>query len=249
MKEFFIDDDGIRLHAKLDMPEGKEKCPLVLLIPGFTGHMEEPHILGVKDAILAAGCASLRVELYGHGLSGGAFHDHTLFKWFSNLMRVTEYAKSLPFVTDLYICGHSQGGLIVILAAGMRPDDFKALIPLAPATNIPEGARKGRLLGMPFDPEHLPDEVEVWEEKLSGNYFRCAQLIHVEDAIAHFRKPVLLVHGDADEAVPVQCSIDAHEQFADSRLVLVPGDDHCYGSHLDIVQEAVRTFLEEMEKQ
>ena len=29
MKEFYIADDGIQLHAKLDVPEEKEKCPLV----------------------------------------------------------------------------------------------------------------------------------------------------------------------------------------------------------------------------
>ncbi len=28
MEEFYIDCDGIRLHAKLDKPEGADKCPL-----------------------------------------------------------------------------------------------------------------------------------------------------------------------------------------------------------------------------
>ena len=26
MKEFYISDDGLRLHAKLDMPEGADRC-------------------------------------------------------------------------------------------------------------------------------------------------------------------------------------------------------------------------------
>ncbi|MCR5294954.1 MAG: lysophospholipase [Lachnospiraceae bacterium] len=247
MKEFFIEDDRIHLHAKLDMPEGKDKCPLVLLIHGFTGDMEEPHIIGVKDAILDAGCASFRVEMYGHGKSEGAFREHTLFKWISNVMRATEYARSLPFVTDLYICGHSQGGLLVILAAGMRPDAYKGLIPLSPALSIPEDARKGSLLGQPFDPEHIPDEVEIWDHKLSGNYFRCAQLIHVEDAISRCKKPVLFIHGDADEAVPVRCSIEAARQYPDSRLLLLPGDDHCYGHHLDLAKKVLTEFLKDTE--
>ena len=132
MKEFYITDDRIRLHAKLETPDGREKCPLVLLFHGFTGDMEEAHIVGVKDAMLESGCAVLRVELYGHGKSEGEFKDHTLFKWFSNAMCVTDYAKTLPFVTDLYISGHSQGGILAMMAAGARPDDYKAVIPLPP---------------------------------------------------------------------------------------------------------------------
>ena len=36
MKEFYIDSDGIKLHAKLDKPEGADKCPLCIVIHGFT---------------------------------------------------------------------------------------------------------------------------------------------------------------------------------------------------------------------
>ena len=150
----------IQLHAKLDMPEEKEKCPLVIVFHGLTGNMEERHITAVSNAMNEIGFATLRVELYGHGKSGGAFEQHNLMKWINNAMTVTDYAKTLDFVTDLYICGHSQGGLLTMLAAGMRADDFKAAIPMSPAIVIPDGARKGNLLGQPFDPEHIPDMVE-----------------------------------------------------------------------------------------
>ena len=43
----YIQDDGMRLHIKIDRPEG-EKCPLVVVIHGFTGHMEEEHITAVS---------------------------------------------------------------------------------------------------------------------------------------------------------------------------------------------------------
>ena len=145
MKEFYITDDGIQLHAKLDMPEEKEKCPLVIVFHGLTGNMEERHITAVSNAMNEIGFATLRVELYGHGKSGGAFEQHNLMKWINNAMTVTDYAKTLDFVTDLYICGHSQGGLLTMLAAGMRADDFKAAIPMSPAIVIPDGARKGNL--------------------------------------------------------------------------------------------------------
>ena len=247
MKEFYINDDGIKLHAKLEMPynyrEG-EKCPLVIVVHGFTGHMEEDHITGVAEEISEAGFAALRVEMYGHGKSDGEFREHTLYKWIGNMLRVVEYAGSLDFVSGLYLCGHSQGGLLVMLIAGMCPDHFKAVIPMSPAWMIPEYTRKGEILGTRFDPLNIPDELVQGEDHvLNGNYMRVAQTIHVEDEIARYNGPVLIIHGDQDEAVPYEYGVKAAELYHDARLVTIKGDDHCYGRHLDLVREAVKEFL------
>ena len=51
MKEFFIDSDGIKLHAKLDRPDETAQGPLCILVHGFTGHMEEPHIVAMQQAM------------------------------------------------------------------------------------------------------------------------------------------------------------------------------------------------------
>ncbi|MBP5726766.1 MAG: alpha/beta fold hydrolase, partial [Clostridia bacterium] len=196
----YITDDGIRLNAKLDMPENHPgKCPLVIVIHGFTGHMEERHIVAVSRTLNEIGYATLRVDMYGHGNSDGKFEDHTLYKWLTNAMTVIDYARSLDFVTDLYLCGHSQGGMTVMLAGAMKRDVIKGLIPLSPAWMLPEGARKGTLLGQVFDPDHIPDVLPAWGDRgLKGNYVRVAQTIHVEEAIDRFTGPVLIVHGDAD---------------------------------------------------
>ena len=241
----YITEDGLRLHAKLDMPEDAgEKCPLVLVIHGFTGHMEEEHIVSVAKAINECGYATLRVEMYGHGQSDGEFRKHTLYKWLTNALTVIDYARNLDFATGLFLCGHSQGGLLVMLAAAMKRDIVKGLIALSPACMIPEIARQGELLGLQFDPDRIPDTLDAWDgRKLDGNYARVAQTIHVEEAIARYDGPVLIVHGDEDEAVPVQYGIDAAKAYRNAELVLIPGDDHCYNRHLDQVVDAVKAWL------
>ena len=249
-KEFFIRVDGCRVHAKLDFPEkAADRCPLLLVIHGFTGHMEERHITAVAQTANELGIASLRVEMYGHGKSDGLFEDHTLYKWLTQAMAVTDYAKGLDFVTELYLTGHSQGGLTAILTAGLKPDAFKAVLPLSPANMIPEGARKGNILSLSFDPDHIPDYLtgDDWYYgiRLNGNYARAAQTLHVEEAILRYKGPVLLVHGDADTEVPVECSIRAADEYKNAKLVLIPGDTHCYDHHLEMVTEAVRSFLRE----
>ena len=116
-----IMDDGIALRAVLERPEA-ERCPLVIVLHGFTSTMDRPHTLAACRAMRAAGFATLRFDLYGHGGSGGEFRDHTLYKWISNTLAVIAYARGLAFVTEIWLSGHSQGGLTAALAGGMAPD-------------------------------------------------------------------------------------------------------------------------------
>lgn len=249
-KEYYIEDDGIKLHLKLDRPDGYmdgSKCPLAIVIHGLTGHMEERHIIAVSETMNDLGIATLRAEMYGHGKSGGDFENHNLFRWLNNAMAVVDHARTLDFVSDMYVCGHSQGGVTAVMLAGMMPEVFKAAIPLSPAVMITEGARRGMALRGGFDPDNVPDEIPVNEEKkVKGNYIRAAQMLDVDWAISHYKKPVLIVHGDEDEAIPVQYAREAAAKYADARLVIVPGDDHCYNRHLDLVLDAVKSFMMEI---
>lgn len=238
-------DDGIRLNAKLDMPQAETgKCPLVILIHGFTGHMEERHITAVARMLNEIGCAVLRIDMYGHGNSEGEFRNHTLYKWLTNVMTAVDYAHTLDFVTDLYLCGHSQGGLTVMLAAALERDRVRGIIPMSPGICIPEDARQGNVLGIRFDPDSIPDEIRSpkgWV--LGGNHLRVAQSIHVEEAIDRYDGPVLLVHGDADETIPVGCSVEAAARYRNASLRIIRGDTHCYDRHLDEAVEAVREWM------
>lgn len=244
MKEYYIDDDGIKIHAKLEMPKGVDKCPLVIVVHGFTGDMEEEHITGAADAIVESGYAALRVEMYGHGKSGGEFRNHTLYKWIGNMLAVIDHVKTLDFVTDIYICGHSQGGLLVMLIAGMCPDILRGVIPMSPAWMIPECTRLGELLGDRMDPKHIPDEFyQNGDNLLSGNYIRVAQTIHVEEQIERYDGPVLIIHGTDDETVPFEYGKKAAEMYKNAKLVPVEGDDHCFNFHLDAVKDAIKDYL------
>ena len=94
-------DDGIELDAVYTQPEGKDRGPVCILIHGFTGWKEEEHIMAVEQALLEAGVAVLRADMYGHGASGGKFHDHTLFKWMTNAMTLVDYVRELEYTTDI----------------------------------------------------------------------------------------------------------------------------------------------------
>jgi hypothetical protein len=130
-----------------------------------------------------------------------------------------------------------------MLAAGLKHEQISGLIALSPACMIPELARNGNLLGLDFDPVNIPETLSAWDNQvLDGNYVRVAQKIRVEDYIDAYAGPVLVVHGDQDGAVPVEYGIRAAERYRDSKLVIIPGDDHCYAFHLDQVVKAVKDW-------
>ena len=128
----------------------------------------------------------------------------------------------------------------------MCPDDLKAILPLSPAWVIPENARSGSMLGTSFDPEHIPDYFELEGAKINGDYFRVAQILHLEDFVKAYKGPVCIIHGDDDEAVPVQYAYKLQDMYSDCSLEIVHGDDHCFTRHLDVMVEKLAGFIEKV---
>ena len=243
MQNLTIMDDGIRLSAVLERPN-KDRCPLVIVLHGFTSNKEKGHTLAACRAMREVGCATLRFDLYGHGESGGKFRDHTLYKWISNTLAVLEYARTLDFVTDIYLSGHSQGGLTAALVGGMAPDLVKGMILRAPAFMIPRCAREGSMLGKGFDPLRVPREAEILPGMvLGGSYIRVAQTLHVEDAVDRFPGPVLLLHGDADDVVPLADSVEAAGRYRDCQLAVISGETHHFDRSPERMETLIRDWL------
>ncbi len=238
-----IYDDGIQLNAVLEKPEGVDFCPLVILLHGFTSAMDRPHNLLAAAAMRDAGFATLRFDLYGHGTSGGEFRKHTIWKWISNTMAVIDHCLELGY-TEVYLSGHSQGGLVAALVAGMETDRIRGLILRAPAFMIPQCARDGNLLGQRIDPDHIPDSLPTIKGlTLDGNYVRVAQTIRVEDAADRFRNPILILHGDEDDTVPLADSHRMAQLYRNCELTVIAGETHHFDRHPDQMQEAIRTWL------
>ena len=211
-----IYDDGIQLNAVLEKPEGVDFCPLVILLHGFTSAMDRPHNLLAAAAMRDAGFATLRFDLYGHGTSGGEFRKHTIWKWISNTMAVIDHCLELGY-TEVYLSGHSQGA---------------------------QCARDGNLLGQRIDPDHIPDSLPTIKGlTLDGNYVRVAQTIRVEDAADRFRNPILILHGDEDDTVPLADSHRMAQLYRNCELTVIAGETHHFDRHPDQMQEAIRTWL------
>ncbi len=244
--QFSLYDEGVTLDCVLERPSDlPEKQPLAVILHGFTGNKDERHLLAICQTLRDCGFATLRFDLYGHGKSGGTFRDHTISKWVSNAVAVIDYASGLDFVSELWLGGHSQGGLTAMLAGVERRERLAGLLLFSPACMIPEGARRGSLLGGVFDPKHIPDVICLGPERiLDGNYLRSAQKIDIEAAIRDFDGPVLLIHATDDATVPIHWGEQTAAHYQNCTFVRIEDDTHCYDRHLDRVTDALRAYVQ-----
>ncbi len=237
--------DGHVLDAVLTRAENKSgKEDLFIIIHGFTGNKEEPHLLAIDNVAREFGFATLRVDMYGHGESEGEFENHTLFKWVTDLVEIIDYASELDFVRDIFLCGHSQGALVSMLAGAIKRNKVKALLPFSPAWIIPEQTRNGQILEYSFDVDDIPEKLDLWDDyTLGNNYIRVAQMIYVEPAIEKYKGPVFIIHGEEDATIPVEKSRELVKMYHDCTLVTIPGDTHCFDFHMDQMAAALKEWL------
>ncbi len=236
-------DEDIPLVGVLERPS-EEPEPLVIVLHGFTSAKERPHTVAACEAMREAGFATLRFDLYGHGESGGEFRKHTLDKWRSNTLAMMDWAEQQNFVTELWLSGHSQGGLTAALAAGKEPDRVKGLILRAPAFMIPRCAREGTMLGVSFDPTRIPAEFPTIKGlTLEREYILSAQATRVEEAMDAFSGPVLLLHGEADDVVPCRDVAAAASRYRDCTLALLPGETHHFDQSPEQMKAIIRNWL------
>lgn len=245
INEFYINKSGIRMHVKLEFPGNAPKLlPIAIIIHGLTGNMEEGQITGCAEAFRANGIATLRVELFGHGMSDGEFSEHNIFEWVNQTLFLIDYVKEWDFVDGVYLSGHSQGGLTALLVAGLKNHSLKGLVLLSPFISIVDSCKNGQFFETSFDPDNIPTTIKFWGENvISGNYLRIGQILPIDKAVEDYKGPVLLVHGGADGAVPKEGTIAAAEKYSDSELVIIEGDGHCYENHLDKMIASVSDYL------
>ena len=102
------------------------------------------------------------------------------------------------------------------------------------------------MLGVRFDPDRIPEAFPTIKGlTLEAGYIRSAQAIHVEEAIDAFPGPVLLLHGEADDVVPLRDVAAAAERYRNCELELIPGETHHFDRAPEQMKAVIRSWLEQ----
>ena len=178
----------------------------MVILPG-AGSAKENHF-DFARCCAAGGLAALSFDARGHGasegvLGAGAIDDVTVMV---GLVRGQIGDEATPIA----LRGSSMGGYLALVAAtACRADAVVAICP-APGELLRSGIESGRLQ-FANDPVGLVGLLDANDLQSAARDLTC---------------PLLLLHAEADESVPVESSRALARVAADCRYVELPGGHH-----------------------
>lgn len=186
----------------------------VVVLHGWGGNAA--HMLDLAPAIHEAGLHALFLDARNHGLS--EHDDHvSMLRFAEDLGTAVDYLKTRDDVTDVAVIGHSVGAAAAIYYASYN-DDLSAVVAVA------SFAHPGELMN-----ENLPLPRPVrWAvlraiETMIGQSF---DDIAPRTRVEHVKAPLLLVHGEQDDVVPVEDSYELAKLRPGTELLVVPEGGH-----------------------
>ena len=224
---------GIAMDITLpkDLDPETEKCPMVILMHGIFSSGNIVPIPALARELADNGIASIRFDFGGHWRSEGEMQQMTIGKEIEDALAMWEYARSLPYVSEIGLLGHSQGGVVASMTAGIlesRGEKPAGLVLIAPGSVVQDACRNGRFFGAEFNPADPPEFVKCFGiMKLGREYILSTQDLDIYGTAKDYTGPVRLIHGSKDTIVPMSCSERYVETYGDrSELIVVEGENH-----------------------
>jgi len=242
---YFKNHLGEKLSGTLHQPE-KPAGRGIIIGHCFTCSRHTRVLRQMGQDLAAARFTVLRFDFSGNGRSEGAFIDSSYSKHMAEMKTAAAYLSDAG-ARWIGLAGHSMGGAVALLtAAGLKT--VRAVCILA-----------GRVSGMQAT-HFLSREQQAQMERtgrtaftsrgrsleLSKDFFADADNYDISQVIGSFKRPLLVIHGDRDEIVPVDEALQAHRRNRDAiTLEIIAGADHLFSreTHRKRVAETVTEWF------
>ncbi len=233
-----LDGSVGKLYTIINRPATQGTVPLVILCHGFSGNCRSAFMNSLSENIVGQGMAVLRFDFNGHGKSDGEFKDMTVLNEIDDLKDVIAWAQQQPWVKDISLVGHSQGGVVVSMVSGEMGDKVvKAEVLLAAAAVLRDDALRGSTMGASYNPWNfkgdyieLPHSPEAGALLLGKNYVQTALTLPIYETAANYTGPTLIVQGTHDRIVPYTYAERYNEKISNSVLKLIPDENHTFSN-------------------
>jgi len=219
-KRLIIDNDGKRIAAVIHLPL-ERSFPWVVTSHGFFSSKDSDKFINIGERFSKNKMAVLRFDFSGCGESDGKIEDTTLSQRIMDLQSVLNFLrKEFSLTKGVGLLGSSLGGCVSILTAA-KISEIKALITLA-------------------TPAHFQELSSLNEERYESGGERIEKVFTDDekkhDIVSAFKEidcPVLIVHGDKDEEVPVShAGILYQEAKEPKRMEIIKGGNHSLSEDL-----------------
>lgn len=228
---------GQKMLVHYHRPEGPEgkRFPTVLFLHGFPGSEKS---VDIQRALMALGVASVAPSFLGAWGSGGKYRFTTLP---AQAAAALSAARKLPFVDPRRVAlfGFSMGGWTALNAAARDPK-LRAVVAVAPAGGA-EMIGPGTIDFI----KRLSRPLNTLAPKALAADFKKAVTAHDPGrAASRIKAPLLLVHGDADQTIPVVVSRRiAKCAGPNARLVVERGAAHDFLDRRERLTRLCADFL------
>ncbi len=203
--------------------------PTLVWLSGYGSDMAGTKATDLFERARAAGRAVCLFDYSGCGASEGRFADGTIGRWRADALDIIDRATQGPLI----LVGSSMGGWIALLAALARPQRVAGLCLIAPAPDFTQRVRAG------LDDAARAHLAAHGRLPLTSSYAEGLEMtagLLDEGAAWHLmhglpiavRVPVRILHGQRDDAVPWEGSLELAGRLEadDVRVVLVKDGDH-----------------------
>lgn len=244
-RNFTLKVDNLNLPGELYLPETTRKpspglCLCHGIPSGQPGSSDDTGYPGLAEKFCAAGFISLIFSFRGAGEAQG---NLDMLGWTRDLKVAIDYLASLPEVDKSRLCllGSSAGAAISVYVAANDPRVSSLVTFACPSEfSFLTDERQARAtidhfrsIGVIRDPS-FPPSVAEW---LDG--FKAVSPLRWIDKISP--RPLLLIHGDKDNLVPVEHARKLYEKAGEPKeLVIIPGAGH----RLRLEERAIITALD-----
>ncbi len=232
--ECFVENQKIYVEAHIP-DTSKENYPTVIISHGFS--LDHTTMKPYAEKLLKHDIASIIYDFRGGGLeskSDGQMSDMSLLTEVADLNAIIDLALKCDFVdnSQLYLAGHSQGGLVTSLVAVDRIDDIQSLFLFAPGYSIPDNISKFvKALEMGY--------IDSKPDIMGDDYIDSVIDLDVYDKISGFTKNVYIFHGKRDDVVALKYSEDALEVYENPELIVYDDEHRFSDSTKDSVVEKI----------
>jgi pimeloyl-ACP methyl ester carboxylesterase len=221
--------NGTDLHAWFIPVSGR--APAVIVMHGWGANASL--MLPLAPHLHRAGMHALFLDARNHGRS--EHDDFVSMPRFSEDLEVAiEWMHELEDIASIGVIGHSVGAGAALLV-GSRRDDLAAVV------SVSAFAHPGEIMsaGPPLNRMPIPMRqglIRTMEKTIGARFDEIAPRATIGGVSA----PLMLVHGEADDVVPVENMRELAALAPGARTLVVPGADH---SSLDAFEPHVGAIL------
>jgi putative redox protein len=194
----------------------------------------------ICSELALAGFLALRFDFSGNGQSDGLFQEASYSKHIREMQHAAEFMAGQGADDWIAFAGHSMGAMIALLTAPRLPQ-IRAVCALA-----------GRISGLNashfFNPAQraalrrtgsLAFTSRGRQLRISQDFFSDAARYDLPRTVSALNIPILAVHGDQDEIVPVAEAYQARKlNTYHIELLIIPGADHMFSGEAHRQQTA-----------